>query len=338
MRSTRIPPTPGSATASSSATRTGLSRRGVASRAGGRQRPRDATWSSRFRAERSRLRVRRSASSGRGCSRSAGLRLNEIQLYLDACMNHYRPLAAFLIGTGARISEALAIQYHHEVLACAPVLEPDDAALCRIELAQSELGLLGDDRGRVLALEAKPGDVGLLVVVAVDLHRILNPTLDATRSRSARPRHRPDRGGCTPRRGDRTARASQPCPCSPAECDDRREPPARRQRERSRGDLPSQARDRSTGLSWLTYHAAPGAKRLEPHDDRVQGGPLLACPLERVHDLVVMRGVVVALDRHRRSDAPVAPHEQHGDRQDFHASQPHQSGADQRGEVAERLE
>jgi len=41
------------------------------------------------------------------------LRLNEIQLYLDACMNHYRPLAAFLIGTGARISEALAIQYHH---------------------------------------------------------------------------------------------------------------------------------------------------------------------------------------------------------------------------------
>ena len=40
----------------------------------------------------------------------------------------------------------------------------------------------------------------------------------------------------------------------------------------------------------------------------------------------------------RRSGAPVGPHQQHGDRHDLHASQPHQSGADQRGEVAERLE
>ena len=41
------------------------------------------------------------------------LRLHEIQPYLAACMHHYRPLARFLIGTGARISEALAIQFHH---------------------------------------------------------------------------------------------------------------------------------------------------------------------------------------------------------------------------------
>jgi len=31
------------------------------------------------------------------------LRLDEIEPYLDACAPHYRPLASFLIGTGARI-------------------------------------------------------------------------------------------------------------------------------------------------------------------------------------------------------------------------------------------
>jgi integrase len=36
------------------------------------------------------------------------LRLSEIERYLEACVEHYRPLAEFLIGTGARISEALA--------------------------------------------------------------------------------------------------------------------------------------------------------------------------------------------------------------------------------------
>lgn len=35
--------------------------------------------------------------------------MNEIERYLEACADHYRPLAAFLIGTGARISEALAV-------------------------------------------------------------------------------------------------------------------------------------------------------------------------------------------------------------------------------------
>ena len=41
------------------------------------------------------------------------LRLDEIEPYLDACAAHYRPLAAFLIGTGARISEALAVRFRH---------------------------------------------------------------------------------------------------------------------------------------------------------------------------------------------------------------------------------
>ena len=41
------------------------------------------------------------------------LRLNEIEPYLDACSAHYRSLAQFLIGSGARISEALAIRFGH---------------------------------------------------------------------------------------------------------------------------------------------------------------------------------------------------------------------------------
>lgn len=41
------------------------------------------------------------------------LRLDEIENYLEACSAHYRPLAQFLIGTGARVSEALAIQFRH---------------------------------------------------------------------------------------------------------------------------------------------------------------------------------------------------------------------------------
>ncbi len=38
------------------------------------------------------------------------LRLHEIPLYLDSCSDEYRPLAALLIGTGTRISEALALR------------------------------------------------------------------------------------------------------------------------------------------------------------------------------------------------------------------------------------
>jgi integrase len=39
------------------------------------------------------------------------LRLTEIDRYLDTCSTHYRPLADLLIGTGARISEALALTW-----------------------------------------------------------------------------------------------------------------------------------------------------------------------------------------------------------------------------------
>ena len=39
------------------------------------------------------------------------LRLHEIEPYLDACAEYYRPLAEFLIGSGARISEALALRF-----------------------------------------------------------------------------------------------------------------------------------------------------------------------------------------------------------------------------------
>jgi integrase len=39
------------------------------------------------------------------------LRLDEIPRYLDACPTHYRPLAGFLLGTGCRISEALAARW-----------------------------------------------------------------------------------------------------------------------------------------------------------------------------------------------------------------------------------
>ena len=37
------------------------------------------------------------------------LRLHEIPLYLDSCAEVYRPLAELLIGSGLRISEALAL-------------------------------------------------------------------------------------------------------------------------------------------------------------------------------------------------------------------------------------
>jgi integrase len=41
------------------------------------------------------------------------LRLDEIGVYLDACASYYELLAHTLIGTGARISEALALQFRH---------------------------------------------------------------------------------------------------------------------------------------------------------------------------------------------------------------------------------
>jgi integrase len=44
------------------------------------------------------------------------LRLHEIEPYLDACMADYRPLARFLVGTGARVSEVIDIQFQHLAL------------------------------------------------------------------------------------------------------------------------------------------------------------------------------------------------------------------------------
>jgi integrase len=41
------------------------------------------------------------------------LRLSEIDAYLDACASYYRPLARLLIGSGVRISEALALLFGH---------------------------------------------------------------------------------------------------------------------------------------------------------------------------------------------------------------------------------
>lgn len=39
------------------------------------------------------------------------LRPNEIARHLEACLDHYRPLAEFLIGTGARVSEPIAVRW-----------------------------------------------------------------------------------------------------------------------------------------------------------------------------------------------------------------------------------
>ena len=41
------------------------------------------------------------------------LRMHEIGPYLDACADYYRPLAELLIGSGLRISEALALRFGH---------------------------------------------------------------------------------------------------------------------------------------------------------------------------------------------------------------------------------
>jgi hypothetical protein len=54
-------------------------------------------------------------------------------------------------------------------LACLPVLEANDAAVRGVELAEAEVGLLGDDDVGVVVLEAEPRDVGLRVVVTFDL-------------------------------------------------------------------------------------------------------------------------------------------------------------------------
>ncbi len=51
-----------------------------------------------------------------------------------------------------------------------PELQPHDLASARIEFPQTRVGLLGNRRARVVALEANPGDVRLGVVVSFDPH------------------------------------------------------------------------------------------------------------------------------------------------------------------------
>jgi len=60
------------------------------------------------------------------------LRADEIDRYLDACAEHYRPLAEFLIGTGARISEAVAVRWPDVDL---------DAGVVRITRQLSRVGI-----------------------------------------------------------------------------------------------------------------------------------------------------------------------------------------------------
>lgn len=67
------------------------------------------------------------------------LRLDEIDVYLDACMPHYRPLAHFLIGTGARVSEAIAIKSRHLLLARIWELRDDLSAYDAAYVALAEL-------------------------------------------------------------------------------------------------------------------------------------------------------------------------------------------------------
>src|SRR5215471_282301 len=55
-------------------------------------------------------------------------------------------------------------------MAGVPVLQADDVACFGINVAETGLNLLADHGRTVVALEAEPGDVGVGVVVTVDLH------------------------------------------------------------------------------------------------------------------------------------------------------------------------
>jgi integrase len=66
-------------------------------------------------------------------------------------------------------------------LARTPELETDDLSCRRVEVAQAPGRLLGHDGAAVVALEAQPGDVGVAVVVAVDLHSPTDARRAATR-------------------------------------------------------------------------------------------------------------------------------------------------------------
>jgi integrase len=89
------------------------------------------------------------------------LRLAEIERYLEACIEHYRPLAEFLIGTGARISEALASRWSDVDL---------DAGVVRIsrQRARGADGTVPTKGKRFRSVQIGPRLVGSLRVLAAE--------------------------------------------------------------------------------------------------------------------------------------------------------------------------
>ena len=68
------------------------------------------------------------------------LRLGEIEPYIDACADHYAALPAFLIGTGARVSDAAATRW----------TDPDLDAVIRIYRQRGRTsGATGATKGEI---------------------------------------------------------------------------------------------------------------------------------------------------------------------------------------------
>jgi hypothetical protein len=82
----------------------------------------------------------------------------------------------FLVCGSARSADLRRREHPQEVCgkrsAGVPVLQTDDVPVRGVELAKTKVGFLGDDDRGIVILESQPGDVSLLVVVAVDLHRV----------------------------------------------------------------------------------------------------------------------------------------------------------------------
>lgn len=121
------------------------------------------------------------------------LRLAQIDDYLDACAPHYRPLAALLIGTGARVSEAIALQLADVDL---------DAGTARIHKQRG--------RGAPLELHATKGRTFRTVAIGPGLARVLGDML------ALRAEHGQPDGGwlfvCPPARRGRHAGRAEPQP------------------------------------------------------------------------------------------------------------------------------
>lgn len=87
------------------------------------------------------------------------LRLDEIPLYLDGCCAAYRPLAELLIGTGLRVSEALALRVSD--------LELHEASGTVIVYRSRKNGVVGSTKSdRFRAIEIGPVLAGLCVTHA----------------------------------------------------------------------------------------------------------------------------------------------------------------------------